>query len=439
MDKMLPAKDVYEYLNSELKVHKIDKLCTLELDTVEDVELEEDIDYLTWKYEPISKKDLDAQLYYDDKGLATFDAGPVHITIEFDNTHSVKDNLLKTILMVMNGQFKLVVTYPEARGLDRFQAAELYLLGLEKQPTVLRVVSNHNRSSKNLATIVLSNNGKLDAQIITPAFWLLPEKTNGKYPQGRQVNLDSPTPLSRSEYKQLDNSLTVQQLGGEPSEPFWSYFYRTTEFWAVTIPVVLFDIWLIQTFFPQESILTKIAKGAIHVANTFIVIFLTSLLLKRRQAKLNANQTPRFERTEDMISLLGISRLLAVVSVCVLLFAPLWTPVGDYTNLFPGTKYIFTYPMILVGCLLMCAPLFFNKTGKRGTKLFVTVLYTIGIVLIFTANSLYMNTADNAPQPALQWTILGLIVPVTIAIWMWYKTFAKPNHETPSNNVTYST
>lgn len=428
MDDSLSAKELYNYLKYELKAHRANNFGTLVLDTVDDDESPEPVPYVSWRYEPENSTALDAAIYYDENEWLRIDIGPVEqYNFAFSSAHELKEQLLKTILMILNGQLMLVVTYPLLGGLGRYQAAELYLNGLEKQPTVLRVISNHTRSAKKLEATILANNVAIDHQIITPSFWFLPEKTNGKYPKGREVDFTAPTPLTRNAYKKLDESLTIQGLGAEPDKPFWSYFYRTTEFWIVTIPIVAFDIWLTETFLKDDTWMNAILKLCINLLTLIMAVFLTSLLLARRQAKLDKERVPKFERLEDVITVLGISKVFAVAAVMVLLFAPMWTPAGDFVNLFPGTKYVSTYPLLMASYLLLFAPLLFSKTGPKTSKLILSIIYTGGIAGIFATNSLYMNTADNSPEIATQWIILGLFVPVMLNIWMYYKTFAKPN------------
>lgn len=427
MNSLISAKEVYTYLAHELKLLKITQFGELEYSTNDDEDFEDVTNCVTWVYEPTGDDGLSASFYYDDNGFVRFEIGPVErYYVEFSSS-DLKEQVLKTILMVLNGQLKLVATYSGSDGSMRYQAAELYVLGLETKPTVLYILSNHTRSAKSLTARLLSNSLKISSQIVTPSFWLLPEQVNGKYPKGRDIDFAALTPLSRSAYKKIDASLTIQGLGGEEDEPFWSYFYRTTEFWLVTIPFFIFDMWLIETFLKDSTVLNEIIKVCIHLATTVIVLFLTSLLLRRRQLKLDIERIPRFERLEDTITLLGLSRVLATVSVFTLLFAPMWTPANDYTNLFPGIQYIFMYPIILVGCLAMLAPLFFNITSLFLAKLLISSIYIGGIGLIFTANMLYMNSSETAPQPAIHWMVLGLFIPVLIAIWMLYKTFAQQN------------
>ncbi len=427
MYEPLSAQKVYNYLQTELAAYHLDTFGELKLTSFEDEESDDDLPVVSWSYTPISDTGLDVSILYYEFGVTSLHIGPLNFQFDNNDPKMIKQQILKTILVTANGQLKLVVTHDTVSTKTRWQAAEMYLLGFEKHPTIISVVSNHTRSAKHLAAVTLANNEPVDRQIITNTFWLLPVPINGKYPKSRTFDLEKPTSLTRSVYKKIDTSLMIQSFGGEAWEPFWSYFYRTTEFWLVVVVLGIFDFWIIDTFIHDDSAVSLIVKNAIHLVNTILAIALTVLLLSWRQKRLEANNTPRFERIEDGISILGISKVLSIAAIATLLFAPFWTPIGDTTHLDPGTKYIFTTPTLLIGCLLLLAPLVFNKTAPRTTRFLVSSVYALGLALIFITNSYYMNGSDSAPATPVPWLVLGVLVPISIGVWMFYKTFAKPN------------
>lgn len=387
-----------------------------------------------YRFYPTKATNLDFTFRIYDYGIE-FQIGPLSRSFAFEeydfSVSAWVRQITTTLQLLLNGQLSVIITESPTRG---WQAAELVLDDFIKQPMVIFMSANFQLVGTALKARLLRNSQLPDHLVIPKEFIFLPPKKNGSYITGRSLeDLKALSPLDYKTFKRLEQAIDLRMIGGRVGENWSDYFYRTAEFWLVTISIVIAGLWVMDQI-PGDSWLAALQRLLVVLSAIAIITGSSYMLLKLRQNRFEQGKRSLFEPIEQYGTFRFLVQLACLSTVFAALYLPLWTPAGNTHDLFRGIDIIMNYhQLIAIGCtLLVFAALSLYLNGLRRKILFL-LAYAAGFGTLMMVNALFMNTSDEAPQLAFLTAILIMGVPIVVLICavasFWVKPKVKPARE----------
>lgn len=371
---------------------------------------------ITYVYKNQSAEELDfAVIIYDYQ--VSFYFGPIERTYSFSEydltAKEWSKQIITAIQLLLNGQLSVYVTEAPRFG---WQAAELILHKFTEYPIIIYTASNHHFVARQLTGRHLQNQKAIDSPIIHKNFLLLPPLKEGEYVTGRAIkDIKALTPLNRKMFNDIKVSTDLQIIGVRKDESVFDFFYRTSEFWLAII-IIAPILFIINGKLDTDEWYGFIISPLLVIVGIFLIGFLTTLLLKWRQARADEGKRSWFELFEHYTFFRTIIQGVVFSAVYFALFLPVWTPANSEHHLFKGIEVIGQYPIIGAAVALLVAAMLTLFSNGIQRKIWFLASYLSGIVLLFIINAVYMNTSDTAPELSEVGAALLFFIPVCVVI-----------------------
>ncbi len=435
-EPLFTIKELYQSVRAELERRKI-KLGAIEYDSYDDDGTADEVSWFTYRYEPTDQAELDIAVGIDgDARQLMISYGPIVWEI-YQRAYpklaqkAWAEQIVDAIQRGLNGQICILLTYIDTY--QDWQAAEQIWIDEQGAKRTIATVSNHTRLKGQLKTAVLCNHQKFLALTLAPKDLLHPQKVNGKYVLGRMIDLKNPTPLTKKMYNDFDNKLPAQLMGAETDEPLWRVFYKKIEFWVICLVIGLPLGWLALSL-PDEPWWYVVVRQGIGLVGFFVIVFLTSFALMRRQAQLDAGQQPLGEKLEERLwqvnhRLIGLITSLAIAGT--LFYAPLWTAEEAPQKLTTALTHPQLIPPLVGSVSAMVLAMVLIAPNSRRHKILRAIVFGFGYAGVLYCNTFVMYSGEDAASGELWAMLLGVALPFMLLIWYIIDCFrpAKPARE----------
>lgn len=389
---------------------------------------EGEVEWFTCVYEPSLDDGLGFELTVISTGFYQLDIGPISNGVDMiaiDRSESEwAIQLADLVQMLLNGQLAIVLT--ERVSDNAWQSGELIWTDEKGKARVVGVVSNHERSRDVLSARLIRNNETYPLIHLPPEHAAHPPKINGTYLYSRPIDLEHLEPLTKKEFNYIQATHPIQLMGGTAGESMWQLFYRRIEFWLVALIVLTLYVYITEMWMNTESFVNAILRSITGLIGLIIVVFVSSILLMRRQKILDEDKTPFAEKIERVLfSRYGLA-LLVTLSIGTMYFAPIWSPHEDIHHLYTALQLPgLLLPVTLVSALYAIA-LFAIRRTSRLKKVFRAVLFSIGVGASFYLNTVICYAGEDAALAEWWWVLfvaglpaalsLGLIIDIFIPV-----------------------
>lgn len=425
--RKLTLDDLYKALRREIETRDL-RGPKLERESDEETGAE----WLTYSYSTEEDSGLDFMIWVNDDMQYFVGIGPVQNDANMASAKLTAQEwavqLADIAQMVLNGQFTLVLTLREKD--DEWQAGELVWIDEHGKQMTMMTLSHHEYFKTPLRAIVLQNNDNYPLVHLPIHHTMHPEKVNGKYVQGRTIDIHNPTPLTKAKFNELQDSLPVQLIGGEKDEPIWEVFYRRTEFWLITFAVAAPLTWVLFTYVDGDEWWKIIARPIIGLIGMLLITFLSTFVLARRQMRLDAGKRPLFEPFEQSISWQYASACMALCIAASWFVQPIWTTKAEPSKL----QTAFEQPITLLWLAAAAGFLFVAMVVLRPTSWRNKIGRMITMLLSFSlfahTNFSILYGGEGAAEASWYATLMTLIMPLVILVWYVADCFRKPKCET---------
>lgn len=390
-----------------------------------DDDIAEDAPFASYVYSEItSDESLDFSLYLH-RGYFTFMIGPVEISYAYggfgyDSSHVwaetdellaanpeiIARNILTTIKLLLNGQLSLGCNFHNGQ----LVALELFLLGFQPQPIGIYFHQKFPLFVRRADTYLFKQNHAVSERVeITDEFPLVPPIVNNeRVNRGRAVSsVAGLDPLSKRQAEAIDEEMTMHEFaGGEKGKSTWSQLYATVDFWMIVAGYGVL-IWLSRGAPALRSAYESgLGYHAAALVGLFTIPAITGFSLGLRQNQINRGFLPLRYRFEQWVKARDVWRLYMIISsimaVIGYIFLPLWTLKGDWSGVYSLSHVISQATLLVIlpiGCVVIGVLAAVRQTSLLLTA-WIGLILSIGLyVTFFTLNDVYMNTAENAPQP----------------------------------------
>jgi hypothetical protein len=379
---------------------------------------ETEVEWFTCVYEPTSKDGLGFELAVISTGFYQLDIGLFNIGVDMNVVNRSElewaIQLADLVQMLLNGQLSIVLT--ERVSDNAWQAGELIWTDEKGNTRVVSVVSNHERSRDVLSARLIRNNETYPLIHLPPEHTAHPPKINGTYLYSRSIDLKHLEPLTKKEFNYIQTTHPVQLMGGTAGEPMWQLFYRRIEFWLVTLLVLTLYVYVTEMWMNSESLMNAILRSITGLIGLVIVVFVSSILLMRRQKILDEDKAPFAEKIERVLFSRYGPVLLVTLSIGTMYFAPIWSPHEDIHHLYTALQLPgLLLPVTLVSALYTIA-LFAIRRTSRLKKVFRAVLFSIGVGASFYLNTVICYAGEDAALAEWWWVLLVAGLPAAISL-----------------------
>lgn len=410
------ASELYRLFRESLEKRAI-VAGALEYDEQTEDEENEAYGWFTYTYSSDGVRGGDVFLYCDEFRIAMSFA---LITFEHDlptDKYLAKQLLtdyLDALQMALNGQLVTVVTINSKT--DQPQAVELILIDDKNAEWNIATVASYTHARGILSATPHRNTEQYPRISLGKNHFLRPSMVNGRALVGRTIDIEHPTPLSRKQYAAHDQSLTIQLVGGDPSEPLWQLFYRRIEFWIICAVVGVPAAWAM-FLVPDTVWWSTPVLALLGLTATLLITFLTSFFLARRQQAIDDGSMPLAERIEEYINFRTVSLFFAGVFIANLFVSPIWTTKDHPELLITAAHYQPAIMPLTAASIGVFVAMGMLLPTTRSNKVLRMIVMVLSYSLVLYCNFAIFYGGDDSASAATIPTLLVTILPVGVIIW----------------------